>query len=103
MMEIILTTDVENLGRAGELVRVKSAKLINNAAVSIARKSGKDQKLFGSVGTRDIVEALADQNIVLDRKLVQLPEPIKTTGTYEIPVKFNPDIIATLKVNVIGI
>lgn len=148
MLELILTQDVDNLGRAGDLVRVRPgygrnyllprglaltatrgsraqvehhkraiarqqeqviarykemASVLEGASVAIARKVGKDGKLFGSVTNKDIAEALQAQNIELDRKLIQLDDPIKTVGTYEIPVRFNPDIIVELKVNVVGV
>ena len=71
--------------------------------MSIARKAGKDEKLFGSVTNKDIVEALAAQNIVLDRKVVHLAEPIKATGAHDVEVRFSADVTAKLTVNVVGI
>ncbi len=148
MISIILKQDVDNLGRAGEIVKVKPgygrnfliprgmalmatrgnvkqhehhrraieaeqarlhaeqqkvADLVKGTSVSIARKAGKDDKLFGSVSSRDIVEALAMQNIEIDRRLVQLSDPIRETGTFEVIVRFSMDIQVPLKVNVVGI
>ncbi len=148
MISIILKQDVDNLGRAGEIVKVKPgygrnyliprgmallatrgnvaqhehhrraieaeqarihaeqqkiANVIRETTVSIARKVGKDNKLFGSVSSRDIVEALAAQNISLDRRLVRLDEPLRETGTFEVNVRFSMDIQVPLKVNVVGI
>jgi large subunit ribosomal protein L9 len=71
--------------------------------VSIARKAGKDEKLFGSVGVRDIVDALAAQNIVLDKRLLVLAEPLKSVGQFEVPVRFSAEVQVALKVNVVGI
>jgi len=147
-MSIILTHDVDKLGRAGEIVSVKPgygrnyllprglgllatrgnvaqlehhrraiareqskireqhealAKQVEGTKVSIARKAGKDDRLFGSVTNKDIVEALAAQNIALDRKVVQLSEPLKDTGAHEVTVRFSADVTATLTVNVVGI
>jgi len=79
------------------------ANKLSGASVSIARKVGKDNKLFGSVSSRDIVEALAMQNIELDRRLIRLSDPIRESGTVEVTVRFSADIEASLKVNVVGI
>ena len=148
MISVILKKEVDNLGRAGDIVRVKPgygrnfliprgmallatrgnvaqhehhkraieaeqqrmratqqklADRLKTTTVSIARKAGKDSKLFGSVSSRDIVEALAMQNIELDRRAVQLPDPIRETGTHEVVVRFSVDIQVPLKVNVVGI
>ena len=81
----------------------KVAALLEKTAVSIARKAGKDDKLFGSVTSRDILEALQAQNIEIDRKLIQLPDPIKEAGTFEVVVRFNQAIQVPLKVNVIAL
>ncbi len=148
MMSVILTQDVEKLGRAGEVVRVrpgygrnyliprgmallatrgnvaqqehhkraiareqerikaehkKIADQLQGTSVSIARKVGKDGKLFGSVSARDVADALAMQNITVDRRLIQLDEPLRAAGTYEVNVRFSADVNVALKVNVVGI
>ena len=79
------------------------AKVLENTTVSIARKKGKDEKLFGSVTNKDIVEALAAQNIEIDRKFVRIEDPIKVVGTHGVVVRFMADVQVELKVNVIGI
>lgn len=81
----------------------KVADQLEKTSVSIARKAGKDGKLFGSVSSRDIVEALAMQNIDIDRRLVRLDDPLRETGTFEVTVRFSMDIQVPLKVNVVGI
>lgn len=147
-MSIILTKDVDNLGRAGEIVTVKPgygrnfllprglgllatrgnvaqlehhrraiareqekirseheaiAKKLQGTTVSIARKAGKDDKLFGSVGNKDIVEALAAQNLDIDRRSILIPEPIKSAGAHDVEVRFSADVKVTLSVNVVGL
>ncbi len=147
-MQIILTQDVENLGRAGDIVKVRpgyarnyllprglalvatrgnlaqvehhrraiareqaklraeleaKAKQLEGVSVSIARKVGQENKIFGSVTNKDVAEALAAQNIEIDRKYIQLDEPLRTTGTFEVPVRFSQDIEVALKVNVVGV
>jgi len=81
----------------------KTANQLADISVAIARKAGGDGKLFGSVTSRDIVEALAAQNVDLDRRLVKLDEPIRTTGSYDVAVRFSSSITANLKVNVVGV
>jgi large subunit ribosomal protein L9 len=148
MMQIILTKDVDSLGSAGDLVRVKpgygrnyllprglallataanirqlehhrreiaaqqakvraeheaQAALLKEAVVSIPRKVGAEDKLFGSVSTKDIAAALAAQNVVIDRKLIKLSEPIKAVGEHEVEVRFSADVSVTIKVQVIGV
>jgi len=93
---------------AAELARVLAehkamAQKLKGVSVSIARKKGDAGKLFGSVSTKDIAEALANQNITIDRKLIKLDEPFKAIGTYEVPVRFSGDITETIRVNVIGV
>lgn len=147
-MEIILTQDVPNVGRAGDVVKVKGgygrnyliprgmalvatrgnvaqlehhkraiardqerlraeyekmAAKLDKASVSVARKVGAEGRLFGSVGSKDIAEALAAQNIQIDRRLIQLSDPLRDVGTHEVTVRFSPDVSVALKVNVVGI
>ena len=148
MMEIILTQDVDNLGNAGEVVRVRPgygrnfllprglalvanagnkaqlehkrraieaaqnklraayevvAKKVDGTSVSIARKKGDDDKLFGSVSTKDIAEALKAQNIEVDRKIIKLAAPIKSSGEHEVTIRFSAAVTADLKVKVVGV
>lgn len=79
------------------------AQKLGGISVSIARKVGKDGKLFGSVGPRDIADALTAQNVELDRRLIDLPEPIRQVGVFEVPVRFTADISVSLRVTVVGI
>jgi len=78
------------------------ASKVNGAEISIEIKAGESGKLFGSVTSQDIAQkAYEALGVEIDRKMVILDEPIKSTGTFELPVKFASDISATLKVNVI--
>jgi large subunit ribosomal protein L9 len=70
--------------------------------VKIAQKVGEDGRLFGSVTTKDIYNALVAQGVKVDRKKIQLAEPIKSVGTFEVPVKLVSDVVATLKVEVVA-
>jgi large subunit ribosomal protein L9 len=69
--------------------------------VVIARKVGETQALYGSVTTADIVEALAAKGFDLDRRKLQLAEPIKKIGDVQIPVKLHRDVTANITVRVV--
>ena len=70
-------------------------------SVTIARAVGEEDKLYGSVTTRDIAEALQAQGVTIDAKKIQLAEPIKALGMTEVPVKLGHDVTATIKVWVV--
>ena len=79
----------------------KLAEKINEAAVVIVAESGEEGKLFGSVTTQDIVLAVKEKaDIDLEKKKVDLREPIKALGEYEVPVKLFKGVTAKIKVNV---
>jgi large subunit ribosomal protein L9 len=87
---------------------VKLAKEIQGEAdrlgqitVSIARAVGDEDKLFGSVTSRDIAEALAEQKVTVDAKKIHLDEPIKALGVSDVQVKLGRGVTATIKVWVV--
>ncbi|MFO0672320.1 MAG: 50S ribosomal protein L9 [Polyangiaceae bacterium] len=69
--------------------------------IKIAHKVGEDDRLFGSVTSKEIHHAVEAKGLKLDRKKIALAEPIRALGTYEVPVKLLADITATLKVEVV--
>jgi large subunit ribosomal protein L9 len=146
-MQVILTQDVDNLGKAGELVSVRPgygrnylvprglavsatvrnknrldhekaliekrvekeramateiAGRINGMTLQFERQVGEDEKLFGSVTSRDIAEQLKRANVEIDHRWVALDQPVKALGKYEVPVKLSAGVIATLKFWVVG-
>jgi large subunit ribosomal protein L9 len=70
--------------------------------VVIARKVGETQALYGSVTTADIAEALAAKGFDVDRRKLQLAEPIKKIGDVQIPVKLHRDVTANVTVHVVA-
>jgi len=74
---------------------------LTNVEISIARKVGETEALYGSVTTADIAEALAAKGFVVDRRKLQLAEPIKKIGEVTVPIKLHRDVTADLKVNVV--
>jgi len=144
-MKVILTKDLDNLGRAGALVDVKPgygrnyllprnlavlataknirqlehqkagilaraskekqnmtamAQKLSAIEVKFARKVGEQNKLFGSVTSKDVHEQLAAQGYQIERRQVHLPDPIKDLGPHEVEVKLHPEVTAKLKVTV---
>jgi len=78
----------------------KLAELLNGVTLTVARKAGENDQLFGSVTPADISEALAAQGYTIDRRKIQLKDPIKLVGEYEVPVKLHRDIVANVKLSV---
>jgi large subunit ribosomal protein L9 len=146
-MQLILTQDVPNLGKAGELVSVRPgygrnflvprgyavtatvhnknrldhekaviarkvekeratandlAAKINGMTLQFERQVGEDEKLFGSVTSRDIAEQLKKANVDIDHRWIQLDQAVKALGKYEVPVRLSAGVIAQLKFWVVG-
>lgn len=77
------------------------AKRLEATSVKIARAVGEENKMYGSVTSRDIEEAYRQLGLEIDRKKIRLAEPIKQLGLAEVPVKLHGDITATLRVEVV--
>jgi large subunit ribosomal protein L9 len=80
---------------------MSQADRLQGAGVTIAQRVGEEGRLYGSVNTAMIVEALEAQGFEVEKKQVELPEPIKQLGTYEVPVRLAHDIKATITVEVV--
>jgi large subunit ribosomal protein L9 len=76
----------------------KLAELLGQVSVTLQRKAGENDQLFGSVTSADIAEALAAQGYEIDKRKIQLDDPIKLIGEYQVAVKLHHDISATVKV-----
>jgi len=146
-MQVILTQDVDNLGKAGELVSVRPgygrnylvprglavsatvrnknrldhekavierrvakeratatelATKMNIMTLQFERVVGEEEKLFGSVTSRDIAEQLKRAGVEIDHRWVQLDAPVKALGKYEVPVRLAAGVTANLKFWVVG-
>ncbi|MFA4875678.1 MAG: 50S ribosomal protein L9 [bacterium] len=145
-MQVILSVDVPNLGRAGDVVdvregfgrnyllprkkavvaapgnlrevehqkRVVVAKLakmkkgaeelsakLSSVSITIARESGEEDKLFGSVTSKDISDALRTESFSIDRHDIHLDAPIKQLGIFDVSVRLHPEVTGTVKVWVV--
>jgi large subunit ribosomal protein L9 len=78
----------------------KIANKIRSLSCVIKRQAGEQDKLFGSVTSMDIASFLKDQGIEIDRKKIQLDEPIKTLGTQRVPINVHSEVTAELKVKI---
>lgn len=146
-MELILTRDVQHLGKAGELVSVKRgygrnylipqgfavsatrrnksqleheqarisrkvakeraeatdiAERINGMTLQFERLVGEEDKLFGSVTSRDIAEQLAVAGLEIDHRRIQMSDPVRTLGKFDVDIKLNAEVVANLKFWVVG-
>lgn len=71
---------------------------ISQMIVNLRRKSGEEDRLYGSVTSRDIAQELEKGGVVIDRRKIVLEEAIRTLGEFEVSVKLYPEVIARLKV-----
>ena len=78
------------------------AARMNNVEIVIARKVGETEALYGSVTSADIAEALAAKGFEIERRKLQLPEPLKKIGEVDVPVKLHRDVTASVKVRVVA-
>ena len=76
------------------------ADRLANVEIEIARRVGETDALFGSVTNADIAESLAGRGFDIDRRKIQLNEPIKKLGEYNVPLKLHRDVVVSLKVKV---
>jgi large subunit ribosomal protein L9 len=145
-MKIILREDVEKLGKAGEVVKVKdgygrnyliprqlavlanvrnmksldhdrrtietrakktrktaesTAATLSAVALTLPAKAGEEGKLFGAITSRDIAEALGKAGVIVDRKSIQLADPIKQVGDYKVKIRVAADVFPEISVSVV--
>lgn len=146
-MQVILSEDVENVGKSGDIVNVKDgfgrnyliprglavpasskavsrlehdkrviaqreAKLMRTSealkariealSINIAKQVGEEEKLFGSVTNKEIADALAEQGVEIERRKLQIDEPIRTVGQHDVTINLGRQMTATLKVWVVA-
>ncbi|MFZ5448215.1 MAG: 50S ribosomal protein L9 [Thermodesulfobacteriota bacterium] len=87
--------------RAREAALVQVAHL-QGVSVTIAQRAGEEDRLYGSVTTAMIAEAMADKGFDVDKRQLELAEPIKKLGTYEVTVRLAPEVKGTITVEVVA-
>tara|TARA_B100001115_G_C15639615_1_gene307728 strand:+ start:116 stop:574 length:459 start_codon:yes stop_codon:yes gene_type:complete len=81
---------------------VKRGELLSELALSISAKVGEEGKLFGSVGTQDICEAIKQQSIEVEKKEILLANgPLRTVGAHKISIRLHPDVTIELEVSIV--
>ena len=88
--EAKLASDARDLG-----------KLLEAVTVEIAQKAGENDQLFGSVTSKDIADALEQQKFSIDRRKIQLEEPIKTLGDHKVTVRLHREVPVEITVRVV--
>ena len=87
----------KKLRHTAEIIRDNIEKLELSAEVLV----GEEDRLYGSITGQDIVNLLGEQGITIDKRMVQIEEPIKALGVYTIPIKVDRDVTANCKVWVV--
>jgi large subunit ribosomal protein L9 len=90
-----LRKEAKQIGEAQEL-----AKLVGAVTVTISRKAGETDQLFGSVTAADIADALTAQHYNVERRKIHLEEPIRTLGEHKVTVRLHREVSAEITVNV---
>ena len=76
------------------------AEKIEKLTLQIPAKSGEGGRLFGSITSKQIAEQLQEQKIKVDKRKIDLPEPIRALGVTQVPIKLHPEVTAAIKVHV---
>lgn len=105
------TSNIKEFEHHKKVIAEKAAKIMNaskatadklsSLQITIKAKVGEEDKLFGSVTSMDIAQALAAEGYEVDKKKIHIEEPIKRTGEYPVQVKLHTDVTATIRVQVI--
>jgi large subunit ribosomal protein L9 len=105
--ESLKKLEQEKQARSAQSARLKEeSELIRQrlSAVSLtipALICGEEEKLYGSIQAHDVAEALKAEGLSIDKGMIDLAEPIKALGIYEIPVKLHPEVVAKVKLWVV--
>ncbi len=79
----------------------KLSAQLASASVTISMKVGEDDKLFGAVTSQMIADSLNEKGYTIDKRIIELEEPIKTLGIFEVPVKLHSKVVTKVKVWVV--
>jgi large subunit ribosomal protein L9 len=80
----------------------RAAAALGQVALTLAGKAGEEGKLFGSITTQDLAEALARQGHQIDKRRIELEHPIKTLGHHTVTVRLHPEVHAEVHVSVVA-
>jgi large subunit ribosomal protein L9 len=96
----------ESRARVARLAEEKTAaeafaKQVAGVVVTLARKAGEGDRLFGSITAQDIADALAKQGLAIDKRKIDLEHPIKSLGDHQVPIRLHHEVQAELRVTVV--
>ena len=94
--EAALRREAKEVGQAQEL-----AKMMSGLTLIMKAKAGENDHLFGSITSQDIQRALEAQKYTIDRRKIQLQEPIRALGEYKVPVRLHREVTTELAVSVV--
>jgi large subunit ribosomal protein L9 len=95
--------EAERAAREAEERAREGASVLGRTVLTITQQAGDDGRLFGSVTTQDIADAIRDaRGIKIDRRKIHLEEPIRNVGTYMVVVEVTDDVTATIKTMVVA-
>ena len=77
------------------------AEKLEGVSCQITAKVSEEERLYGSVGARDIIDALASQNIVVEKRMILLQEPIKALGSFKIPIRVYKEVEPEVTVEIV--
>ncbi|MFH1074858.1 MAG: 50S ribosomal protein L9 [Candidatus Firestonebacteria bacterium] len=92
--------DIVKLAKEKE-VFVELASKIGKLSLTITTQVGEEGRMFGAVTTEDIAEAIKSEGFEVDKRKIELPEPIKALGAYDVSIKLHPEVAAIVKVWVV--
>jgi len=96
--------DAQDFHKKEEIKALKEeAKRLNGEKVTVKIKCGENGKVFGSVTSKEIAEVLSEKGFSVDKKKILLKDAIKSLGEFNVEVKFLPDAIAKIKVEVVSL
>lgn len=96
MLEVLKKKELAEEAKRVEAARAL-ANRISNLSLTISVQAGEEEKLFGSVTSDIIADALKEEGIEIDKKDISLDEPIKKLGVYQVVVKVHPEVKASVR------
>ncbi len=93
---------IEALVARERAAALEASRRLQGMSITLTKLVGDDDKIFGSVTTKDIADALADEGVKIDRRQINLDSPLKALGVYEVPVKLHREVEAIVKVWVVA-
>ena len=90
--------EAQNLKRRDEAEH--ASKALKGVMVTLIRQASETRHLYGSIRSKDIVEALAEQKITVARSQIAIPTPIKTLGIHDVTIVLHPEVHVSIKTNI---